>query len=147
MQDTQKPNGTPTGAGSFSESPKPNGAVSEKPYNPLFDKKYLVRVIEASRVNVHIYDAQLGRILHIRGGGDYKLLQMLVKYVKENGEKKEMLVYYPFKGKYYTDVWYQTELTAREIINLLDITMRNRHSETLRKVMDFVTTLWMEDEE
>ncbi len=127
--------------GGLLPAPVSDVASSKEEKNPLMDRQFVVRVVEGRGINIHIHVKPEKRVLHIWRADEYKLLAQLIDYVKENGKKKVIPTYYSPQAKmYYNNAW-EITLTAGQIVNLLDITRRNRKAQTLDKIMNFITAI------
>ncbi len=100
--------------------------------------KFLVRVVFAHHVNIHIHNKQTKQVLHVWDANEYKLLLKLIEYVKANGVKKSLRVREIMGVKIYKDEYYDLTMTADQIKSLLVITPRNKNSDTLKKLMKFI---------
>ncbi len=132
-------------SGSFSEIPESrlfiNPNTTDPFANPLGDKKFLVRIVCGKGVNLHIHDREKKRALHIIRADQYKLLQLLINYVTENGHYRIFKSYYrPTDHIFFNNSW-EMMLSAMQIVNLLYITRRNSRAYTLHKIMEFVTAI------
>jgi len=103
----------------------------------LSPNEFLVKVVDANHVNLHIKNAR-GEKLKITDADKMLLTLDLVEYVKRIGDSKII------ERAGYSSFWHSTirfenfeytlKMTGKEILEKLNITNRNKNSYTLEKI-------------
>lgn len=100
----------------------------------------LVKVVRAHNTNLHLKNLDTGESTKIMAADELVLTKFLVDHVIENGKQSTRKQWgyssvTHFQVQYVNEV-YTLIMSPEEILNLLKVTPRNRHSSAYKRILE-----------